>query len=172
LNYSNPNYPPRATSENCAATRPTGSSFVDFGNSFNMLDKTDDVDNEGYVPDYLNQDRIKGRFQQRCELMLKRREMAGIYHTSHRHCNNCQTVLNLQAKGIQCNHLKRYILHQTLYILEFERSSDRNKDFLRLKKDEANEQHSSIIEALRADAPEWTFEPITGSILWQGVVVQ
>ena len=42
--------------------------------------------------------------------MLKQREMAGIYHTSHGHCNNCQTVLNLQAKGIECNHLKRYIL--------------------------------------------------------------
>jgi hypothetical protein len=42
--------------------------------------------------------------------MLKRREMAGVYHTSHGHCNNRQTVLNLQAKGIECNHLKRYIL--------------------------------------------------------------
>ena len=68
------------------------------------------VQTEGYVPDYLNQDRIEGRFQQRYELMLKRREMAGVYHTSHRHCNNCQTVSNLQAKGIECNHLKRYIL--------------------------------------------------------------
>ena len=36
--------------------------------------------------------------------------MAGIYHNSHGHCNSCQTVLNLQARGIQCNHLKRYIL--------------------------------------------------------------
>ena len=48
--------------------------------------------------------------------------------------------------------------HRTLYILEFKRSSDRNKDFLRVKEDEANEQHRSIIEALRAAAPEWTFE--------------
>ena len=40
--------------------------------------------------------------------------------------------------------------HRTLYNLEFKRSSDRNKDFLRVKKDEANEQHRSIIEALRA----------------------
>jgi len=31
--------------------------------------------------------------------------------------------------------------HRTLYILEFKRSSDRNKDFLRVKEDEANEQH-------------------------------
>jgi len=50
--------------------------------------------------------------------------------------------------------------HRTLYILEFKRSSDRNKDFLRVKEDEANEQHRTIIEALRAAAPEWTFEQI------------
>ena len=70
------------------------------------------MDDEGYEPAYLTQDRIEGRFQQRCELMRKRREMAGIYrdHTSHGYCNNRQTVLNLQAQGIECNHLKRYIL--------------------------------------------------------------
>ena len=84
--------------------------FVDPGNSFNILDEINDVDTEGYVPDYLNQDRIEGRFQQRYELMLKRREVTEVYHTSHGHCNNRQTVLNLQAKGIECNHLKRYIL--------------------------------------------------------------
>ena len=50
--------------------------------------------------------------------------------------------------------------HRTLYILEFKRSSHRNKDFLRVKEDEANEQHRSIIEALRAAALEWTFEQI------------
>jgi len=36
--------------------------------------------------------------------------MAEVYHTSHGYCNNRQTVLNLQSKGIECNHLKRYIL--------------------------------------------------------------
>ena len=50
--------------------------------------------------------------------------------------------------------------HRTLYILEFKRSSDKNKDLLRVKEDEANEQHRSIIEALRAAALEWTFEQI------------
>ena len=50
--------------------------------------------------------------------------------------------------------------HQTLYILEFKLSSDRNEDFLRVKEDEANKQHKSIIEALKAAAPEWTFEQI------------
>jgi len=64
----------------------------------------------GYLLAYLTQDRIEGRFQQRYELMFKRRGMAGICHTSHKHCNNRQTVLNLQSKGIEYNHLKRYIL--------------------------------------------------------------
>jgi len=64
--------------------------------------------------------------------------------------------------------------HKTLYILEFKRSSDRNKDFLKVKKDEANEQHRSIIEALRAAAPEWTLEQINfvagrrGAVLLSG----
>ena len=75
-----------------------------------MLDEINVVDDEGYVPAYLTQDRLEGRFQQRYELMLQRREMAGIYHTSHGHCNNRQTVVNLMAKGIESNHLKRYIL--------------------------------------------------------------
>ena len=48
--------------------------------------------------------------------------------------------------------------HRTLYILEFKWSSDRNEDFLKVKEDDANEQHKSIIEALKAAAPEWTFE--------------
>ena len=58
--------------------------------------------------------------------------------------------------------------HQTLYILECKRSSDRNEDFLEVKKEEANEQHTIIIEVLRAAAPAWTFEQIR----WQGSVVQ
>jgi len=90
--------------------RSTYSSFIDPSNLFHMLDGIDDVYDEGYVPAYLTQDRIEGRFQQLYELMLQRREMAEIYRTSHGHCNNRQTVLNLQAKGIECNHLKHYIL--------------------------------------------------------------
>ena len=73
--------------------------------------------------------------------------------------------------------------HQTLYILEFKLSSDRSEDFLKVKENEANEQHKSIIEALKAAALEWTFEQINfvagrrGArlnrlILWQGGVVQ
>jgi len=48
--------------------------------------------------------------------------------------------------------------HRTIYILEFKRSSDRNEDFLGVKEDEANEQRRSIIDSLKAAAPEWTFE--------------
>jgi len=62
--------------------------------------------------------------------------------------------------------------HRTLCILEFKRSSDRNKDFLRVKKHEANEQHRSIIEARRAAAPEWTFEQINFVAGQRGAVVE
>jgi len=57
-------------------------------------------------------------------------------------------------------------------MISCKRSSDRNKDFLRVKKDEANEQHSSIIEALRAAAPEWTFEQINFVAGRRGAVVE
>jgi len=50
--------------------------------------------------------------------------------------------------------------HRTLYILELKRSSDRKEDFLRVKEDKANKQHKSIIEALKAAAPGWTFQQI------------
>ena len=61
--------------------------------------------------------------------------------------------------------------HRTLYILEFKRSSDRKKDFLRVTEDKANEQHKSIIEALKAAALEWTFEQIIFVAGRRGVVV-
>jgi len=61
--------------------------------------------------------------------------------------------------------------HPTLYILGFKRSSDRNKDFLKVKENEANEQHKSIIEALKATAPEWTFEQINFVAGRRGAVV-
>jgi len=62
--------------------------------------------------------------------------------------------------------------HRTLNILGFKRSSDRNKDFLRVKEDEANELHRSIIEALRAAAPEWMFEQINFVAGRRGAVVE
>jgi len=51
--FSTTNLPPRATSHG-VATPTSGNSFVDPGNSFNVLDEINDVDTEGYVPDYLN----------------------------------------------------------------------------------------------------------------------
>ena len=62
--------------------------------------------------------------------------------------------------------------HQTLYILEFIRSSDRNEDFLRVKEDEANEQHKGIIEALKVAAPESTFRQINFVAGRRGAVVE
>jgi hypothetical protein len=62
--------------------------------------------------------------------------------------------------------------HRTLYILESKRLSDRSKDFLGVKKDEAHEQHKSIIEALKAAAPEWTFEQINFVAGRRGAVVK
>ena len=64
--------------------------------------------------------------------------------------------------------------HWTLCILEFKRSSDRNEVFLRVKKDEANEQpwHRSIVQALRAAAPDWTFEQINLVAGRRGAVVE
>jgi len=61
--------------------------------------------------------------------------------------------LNRRPDGIVIN---KY--HRILYILEFKRSSDRNDDFLRVKEDKANEQHRSIIEAIRAAALEWIMD--------------
>jgi len=61
---------------------------------------------------------------------------------------------------------------RTLYILEGKRSSDRNNDFFRVKEDEDNEQHKSIIEALKVAAPEWTFEQINFVAGRRGAVVE
>jgi len=62
--------------------------------------------------------------------------------------------------------------YRIIYILEFERSSASNNDFLGVKEDEANEQRRSIIEALKAAAPEWTFENIKFVAGRRGAVVE
>jgi len=82
---------------------------------------------------------------------------------------NENRLWNQRPDGIVIN---KY--HRTLDILEFKRSSDRNKDFLRVKEDEANEQHRSIIEAprLQAAAPEWRFEQIYFVAGRRGAVVE
>ena len=43
---------------------------------------------------------------------------------------------------------------------------------MRVKEDEANEQHRSIIESLRAAAPEWTFEQINFVAERRGAAVE
>jgi len=53
-----------------------------------------------------------------------------------------------------------------VYILEFKRSTDRDKGFLEVKDAEANEQHKSIIGALKAAAPEWQFMQINFVPQW------
>jgi len=78
---------------------------------------------------------------------------------------NC--VWNWRPDGIVINKN-----HRTLYILDFKRSFDRNKDFLGAKEDEANEPHKSIIEALKAATPEWTFEQINFVAERRGAVVE
>jgi len=47
-----------------------------------------------------------------------------------------------------------------------------NEDFIGVKEDEANEQHKSIIEALKAAAPEWMFEQIAFVAGRRGAVVE
>ena len=60
----------------------------------------------------------------------------------------------------------------TLYIVELNWSSRRNEDFLGKKDDQANEQHKSMIEALKAAAPEWTFKRINVVAGEYGAVVE
>jgi len=50
-----------------------------------------------------------------------------------------------------------------VYIFEFKRSTDKDEGFLEVKDAEDNEQHKSIIDALKVAAPEWEFEQIN---LW------
>ena len=59
-----------------------------------------------------------------------------------------------------------------VYICEFKRSTDENEGFLEVKDAEANEQHKSIISALKAAAPEWEFEQINFVVGNRGSVVE
>ena len=59
-----------------------------------------------------------------------------------------------------------------VYILEFKRSTDKDKGFLEVKDAEANEQHKSIIGALKAASPELEFEQINFAVGNRGTVVE
>ena len=52
------------------------------------------------------------------------------------------------------------------------RSTDRDEGFLEVKDAEANEQHKSIIGALKAAAPEWEFEQINFVVGNRGSVIE
>jgi len=58
------------------------------------------------------------------------------------------------------------------YILEFKQSTDRDEGFLEVKDAEANEQHKSIISALKAAALECEFEQIKFVVFNRGSVVE
>jgi len=59
-----------------------------------------------------------------------------------------------------------------VYISEFKRSTDRDEGFLEVKEAEANEQHKSIIDALKAAAPKWEFEQIDFVVGNRGLAVE
>ena len=58
------------------------------------------------------------------------------------------------------------------YILEFKRLTDRDEGFLEVTEAEANEQHKSIIGALKAVALKWEFEQIHFVVGNRGSVVE
>ena len=82
-------------------------------NSFFPL--TDDIEDAAQLHDDLEQlgSRRSEKDQQKFELMCRRQREARIAHESHGHCNNRQTLLNMEAKGQKVKHLKRYILAHT-----------------------------------------------------------
>jgi len=59
-----------------------------------------------------------------------------------------------------------------VYILEFKRSTDSDDGLLEVKDAKANEQHKSIIGALKVAAPEWEFEQINFVVGNRGSVVE
>jgi len=61
---------------------------------------------------------------------------------------------------------------QMIYILELKWSTDRDEGFLGVKEAEANEQHISIIGALKDAAPKWDFEQIDFVVSDRGSVVE
>ena len=61
----------------------------------------------------------------------------------------------------------------TMFILEFKRSTDREENFFETKKGEANEQHKSILQALKAAVPTgWEFEQISFVAGNRGYVIE
>jgi len=61
---------------------------------------------------------------------------------------------------------------QIVYIFEFKRLTERQEGFVEVKEAETNQQHKSIIGALRAAAPKWKFEQINFAVGNRGSVVE
>jgi len=81
-------------------------------NSFAGLPDFFDHDDEAHVPACRSTERVEGRMQQRFEFMCRnRKEAITIHlHRAHGHPNNRTLLLNLEAAGLPCKHLKRYVL--------------------------------------------------------------
>ena len=86
---------------------------------------------------------------------------------------------NLNPETFFVNHfwgrrLDGFAINEALqigYILGFERSTDSDEGFIEVKEAEANEQHKSIISALKAAAPECKFEQMNFVVGNRGSVV-
>ena len=85
----------------------------------------------GYRGDNTCQKKSRGTVQPRCRDFLRKSFLG-------------------QATGWGCNDEALKIV----YISKFKRSTDMDEGFLEVKDAEANEQHKSIISALKAAAPE------------------
>jgi len=99
---------------------------------------------------------------------------AGGEGTGYRGDNTCQkkssqeTRYNLDPRSFFVNRFwgrrpDGVAINEALkivYMLTLKRSTNRDEGLLEVKDAEANEQHKSIIGALKAAAPEWEFEQI------------
>ena len=78
-----------------------------------------------------------------------------------------KSFLGQTTDGVAINEALKIV-----FILECKRSTDRGEGFLEVKDAEANEQHKSIIGALKVAAPEWEFEQINFVVGDRGSVVE
>ena len=81
----------------------------------------------------------------------------------------CRSFWGRRSDGVAINEALKIV-----YILELKRSTDRDDGFLLVKDAEANEQHKSIISALKAAAaaPEWEFVQINLMVGNHGSMVE
>ena len=93
----------RAISKSVPVTAPSPEDsrdiecFTDVStcNDFAGLPNIFDHDDEAHVPDFLSTERVKGRMQQRFELMCRNRKETIILHRAHGHPNSCTLLLKL-----------------------------------------------------------------------------